>query len=139
MGKNLHYIIEKKINNKWVGIMATDCLFSSVKQNIGELGWFNERLYNFYKNGFPDDASELALHEKARIDGHSHSWLYIKDIYQLWLSVYYPKMGLRGLSRIEALLFEVEFSKFIGINFLGSEDDGFEIDNNLRMLFFFDN
>lgn len=144
MGKNLHYIIEKKINNKWVGIMATDCLFSSVKQNIGELGWFNKKLYYFYNsiddlNGFPDDASELALHEKARIEGHDHSWLYIEDIYQVWLSVYNPEMGLRDLSLNEALLLQVEFSKFIGINFLGSEDDGFEIDNNLRMLFFFDN
>ena len=139
MGKDLHYIIEKRINFKWVGIMATDCLFSSVKDNIKAL----RRRREFFNRindltGFPDDASDLALHEKERIEGHSHSWLYIEDIYQVWLSLYQPSF-MREISLDEALLLEAEFSEFIGVNFFGEEDNGFWINDNLRILFFFDN
>ena len=140
MGKDLHYIVEKRINNKWVGIMATDCLFSSVKNKIKAL----RRSRRFFAcindlTGFPDDASELALHEKERIEGHSHSWLYIEDIYQVWLSLYQPSLRGSNTSLDETLILQAEFSEFIGVNFLGEEDNGFWINDNLRILFFFDN
>jgi len=139
MGKDLHYIVEKTINNKWVGIMATDCLSSTVKNNIKAL----RRRREFFNRindltGFPDDASELALHEKARIEGHSHSWLKITDIYHIWLSLYQPSF-MREISLDETLILQTEFSEFIGVNFLGEEDNGFWINDNLRILFFFDN
>lgn len=139
MGKDLHYIVEKTINNKWVGIMATDCLSSTVKNNIKALRRSRE-FFNRINDltGFPDDASELALHEKARIEGHSHSWLKITDIYHIWLSLYQPSF-MRKISLDETLILQTEFSEFIGVNFLGEEDNGFWINDNLRILFFFDN
>ena len=140
MGKDLHYIVEKTINNKWVGIMATDCLFSTVKNNIKTL----RRSRRFFacindEEGFPDDASELALHEKARIEGHSHSWLKITDIYHIWVCLYHPSLRGSNRSLDETLILQAEFSEFIGVNFLGEEDNGFWINDNLRILFFFDN
>ncbi len=39
----------------------------------------------------------------------------------------------------ETLILQTEFSEFIGVNFLGEEDNGFWINDNLRILFFFDN
>lgn len=83
MGCDIHFILEKKMSGKWVGVQ-TD-YFCSGPARARWYGFFAE-LGMPYRgesgsgeplNGVPDDASETAkaIIEDWKDDGHSHSWL----------------------------------------------------------------
>jgi len=89
MGCDIHYVVEKKSEGVWVGIMATDVNFRPAFQSRRKdpLWQFKERDYQFFAelagvrgngpkpNGFPEDASATTkvLAGEWGCDGHSHS------------------------------------------------------------------
>lgn len=106
MGCDIHFTIEKKINNKWVGVFSTDLTprMPSVSYDHHEIGTMTNvvpamknRNYSFFAalagvrgdgpeaKGVPDNASPLtkAAVESWGTDGHSHSWDKLDDFMTL--------------------------------------------------------
>lgn len=140
MGCDIHFIIEQKVNDKWVGVLSTDALVYR-NRPLGSV-----RNYEFFTKlasvrkednnkevtpqpkGVPDDISDLSkmVIKSLEGDGHSHSWATAKEFCDAFTSSYLDK--------------EEEFSpeKVLGIY---TEEDG-DIHpslDNLRVVFFFDN
>ena len=111
MGCDIHLILEKKVNDKWLGVWATDSLPN---------GWslpITHRNYEFFSNlanvrsekpesnrnrpkGLPSNISELAKISIANIgdDGHSHSYFTVDEFIEIFLKSY-NKDEIDGLIR----------------------------------------
>lgn len=94
MGCDIHFVVEKKINDKWIGIF----------KKWPRSGFVGERDYDFfaeiaavrgssetssYPRFLPEGISDLALAEITHdgTDGHSHSWMTIKEFSEAKLRV----------------------------------------------------
>lgn len=139
MGCDIHYVVEEKIGDKWVGLFE-----NNFQQEA------SERFYRFFGEiaagvryesktshsikGWPDDTSDLANHfnERWRDDGHSHSWLTLQE----FVEAYYRAC--------EKPFSPEAFSCLSDDNLFGGHDFNDEIDEwhpiaNCRVVFFFDN
>lgn len=90
MGCDIHIVIEKKVNDKWLGVYASDIIDIYPNEPKG-----NERWYLFFDKlagvrqrgsipqnttkGFPDDLSELGYYISQEMDGHSPSYCSAKE------------------------------------------------------------
>lgn len=146
MGCDIHYVVERKFNNTWVGVYAKyETPSFLTRREDGPAGdWsarykrapvFSERNYGFFNLlagvrggsgvvpvGLPDDMSELAnvISTEDGSDGHSHSWL----SYREWCHRYALASG-RALTENDRLDW-----------IAGCDDEDFD---NYRVVFWFDN
>lgn len=94
MGCDIHFVVEKKIDGEWIGIM----------RKYPRAGFVGDRDYEFftevagvrgrsdtakYPRFLPEGISKLSLNEiiSYGTDGHSHSWLPIKEFSEIALRV----------------------------------------------------
>lgn len=103
MGCDIHLVLEKQVDNKWVGVDTFQGHHRAkwaLKEN--EYDWSSSvarsrnyrrfaalagvRGYGPSPKGLPNDASDtsLCLSNEWGCDGHSHSWLMIKEAYEIW-------------------------------------------------------
>lgn len=91
MGCDIHFVIERKKNDSsWIGVASTDYGYDPKAR---------DRNYSFFAAlasvrgesdrkpiGLPEDASDLSLAciKDWDSDGHSHSWMGLKEFVELW-------------------------------------------------------
>lgn len=139
MGCDIHFIVEEKIDNKWVGILATDKIvynlrpagvhrnyefFASLAGVRKEVGDSEEP----YPKGLPGDVSELAILciDESNGDAHSHSYCSGKEFCEL-----FKKTSLFIEKKEEKDILGVYVKEFEDCRFPASED--------LRIIYYFDN
>lgn len=131
MGCDIHYILEVKVNKKWVGI-DTNRRFNP--QNTAA-----NRDYGFFTqlasvrgdskrkpNGVPKNASDLSKLwiKQWGVDGHSHSHMSVEDFSSIWKAYHLPNLDSYSRKYPEGELFGLDY----------------EIDKGeYRVIFFFDN
>jgi hypothetical protein len=113
MGCDIHLVVEKKFDKKWVGLwtseddlrMPIDGVFAvhdGSKRPAGNAYWHShrDRNYKFFAllagvrgsgpdpKGIPEDASDLAriYIDQDGSDGHSHSWDMLDDFHEKWIA-----------------------------------------------------
>ena len=107
MGCDIHMVLEREIEGKWIGLHAYPYLSPAALnirrdgyervEDVKSMGWLaNQRNYKLFgaianvrmdspfgyePRGLPDDVSDLAYaaSEEYGPDGHSHSWLLLPD------------------------------------------------------------
>ena len=137
MGCDIHYVVEKKIEGEWIGIMrkypisgfAGDRDYAFFAEIAGVRGVSDTTVYPRF---IPHGISKLALHEITREgpDGHSHSWMSIKEFSESALRVNPDRFQdpYDSAHPWEAL--------FGGPIFLDTDEDKIE---DYRIVFWFDN
>ena len=95
MGCDIHFVVEKKINGRWIGIFKEYPRSGFVKDRdydffaaiAGVRG--SHPLFNNHPRFIPADISELSLYAIAEgsTDDHSHSWMTIKEFSEIALTV----------------------------------------------------
>ena len=136
MGCDIHFVVEKKIGKKWVGIAASD---------HGYRPRGKDRNYEFFGQlagvrydtgikplGEPEDASELTkdcIHRWGP-DGHSHSYCSIMEFVQTWIKA---NNFVDALTEEEYILLD----KCLEMGHLTYEK-AFKLKNG-RVVFWFDN
>lgn len=147
MGCDIHYVIEKKFGDKWIGVHAKyysptpeiDCqekptgdMWSALYSRNQVFGNRNYTFFNLLAGvrgggpaeplGAPEDCSELAraVIDAYDMDGHSHSWLPYKE----WCNCY-------ALASGSALTDNGDMTWLSGVS--KSEMDDY------RVVFYFDN
>jgi len=138
MGCDIHIVLEKKYNSKWIGVHAFP-YYESVKKGY-MFPPATDRNYDRFAalagvrgegpdpKGLPEDASELTLMLVAtrwRNDGHSFSYASLVEATKIFLETGHE-------DAISDLGIKYPENFFFGV---GSED-GFE---NFRIVFWFDN
>lgn len=158
MGADIHIIVERRYNDRWVGIHAcggADQVSHSLYPNDGKsydempklwgAYWKCEgRNYNLFAalagvrgegpepNGIPDDVSDLAemMIDSWGTDGHSHCHYTLRECGVRFMTEYAP----------EKLLDEQRYGwlcSFFG--FINSFVDEADLLDNTRLIIFFDN
>lgn len=133
MGCDIHYILEVKKYDKWVGI-ASDLQYNKdAKADSRDYRFFSELagVRSYEENsrnplGIPVDISDLSRHyiEYMDDDGHSHSYMPLKEFFSIYKSLY-PEENVNS---------DKMFALWL------SEDDEEEATyENYRVVFFFDN
>jgi hypothetical protein len=117
MGCDIHVIVEKKYNGRWVGLSELSGFLKPQRQEDGK--WVTDyishpgraRDYERFAalacvrgegpapKGLPADASELArmLYPMDDSDLHSHSWLGLAKAAEIYLSTEYDQAALHLL------------------------------------------
>lgn len=156
MGCDIHMVVERKWEGRWVGLHAVPYMRTYERDNasaplsVSFHGWdIKNRNYGFFAKlagvrgegpepkGVPDDASDLTLMEidSWGQDGHSHSWCMVQEFYDLfresneWLVV---DTLVEGSARIS-------IDDLLGVSYsdLAEEEKG--VADNYRVVFWFDN
>lgn len=156
MGCDIHFTVERKVKDKWIGVFSTDLtprqpMYSYAKGGY-DLGTLTgcapvagERNYTFFASlagvrgagpdpkGVPDDMSELtsAALDDWGGDGHSHSWDTFEDFMRLHIantsSRTYRALAVEALKGGNGVLDAL---------FWETETDRRE---NMRVIYWFDN
>jgi hypothetical protein len=132
MGCDIHFCIEKKINNKWVMVCRDNGLDRAGSRNYIRFGKLaGVRTEGPDPKGIPDDISEsskLFIDEWGE-DGHSHSYLPITEAAKIFLETEWPEtlaeMGEWARANPASYFFDLE-------DYRGPLSD-------YRLVFFFDN
>ena len=149
MGCDIHIVVEQRYEDKWVGITNSDAVpYDAFNPNP------SARDYRFFgalagvrtngpkPKGMPEDASDLAwlLAEGWDVDGHSHSYMSLKDFISTWLAVHDEKLPIIVKEKLERGTYSVEYDKLIRELSMhvcwGHESE--KIDDT-RVVFWFDN
>lgn len=99
MGCDIHGVVERRVDNKWITVKILGALHRG-KPHAYEFASDAGRSRNYRRfaalagvrgsgpapKGIPDDASETAkyLIERIGVDGHSHSWLSIREAIEIF-------------------------------------------------------
>lgn len=164
MGCDIHLVLEKRHNGKWIGVNPFDsirmnCVVNvppnTKRENLSSYFWWAvaNRNYALFgelagvrgepsthrePNGIPDDASDLARMEIDvwGRDGHSHSHLSVKTFAERWLIAHDQTQQLveDKLSGGMVLLART-VNELFNVN---AEEDGENLDD-YRVIFWFDN
>jgi hypothetical protein len=105
MGADIHFVVEQKHNDKWVGVFSSTGNYDWIptwdaREKASPFWKFTNRNYKFFGSlanvrregpdplGIPADVSDLADMHIAQWsgDGHSHSYLPLKDFVLRWLA-----------------------------------------------------
>lgn len=135
MGCDIHFVIEKKVDDRWIGVASTD---------YGYRPPAKDRNYDFFGKlarvrgegkrdpiGLPRDPSDLSslLVKEWGPDGHSLSWMMIRDFAETCLdSQFKPDLDRREHAIYDFLQLEVN-----------DYEDGSDREENYRVIFLFDN
>lgn len=105
MGCDIHFVVEEKMGNDWVGVYTTENRFSWVNNDDGPaIHLMSRRNYAFFSalagvrgpgpdpNGLPFDASQLTCRLVAYWDGdgHSHGHCSLSDFALKWEFTRHP-------------------------------------------------
>lgn len=136
MGCDIHYVVEKKVEGKWVGQFsewprsgfAADRDYEFFAELVGVRG---KSTRNNYPRFLPPGVSELALTKAIDrgCDGHSHSWMPITEFSEIAVAV----SPSRFKEADKKQPWEALFGNPI---FLNTDDDKIE---DYRVVFWFDN
>lgn len=144
MGCDIHIVLERRVDGAWLGLSAFHSVTTHKRRDDG-LGFAfpvaTSRNYHRFAalagvrgdgpapRGAPDDISGLARFEIGRWgdDGHSHSWLPLKDAARIFLET----TNYDG-----SVNFESYEAKYPECYFFGVEDDDLDA---YRLVFWFDN
>lgn len=118
MGADIHFVVEHKVNEKWIGIFSTD---------YGYYPPAKVRNYKFFALlagvrgdgprvplGIPKDISELAslCADLWKEDGHSHSYMPVTEFAQCWYqSLYSPDLERKQYIVFDALDIDLYFDE----------------------------
>lgn len=121
MGADIHMVLERKYNDKWVGVHAFPYIDREISEaaaavlkaaNVYVPGWVSYtargRNYELFAAlagvrgdgpeplGVPEDASDLAAMEIEHWggDGHSHSYMGLADAFPIFVAHLYPQKVL---------------------------------------------
>lgn len=146
MGCDIHFVVEQKHQDKWVGLLSTEGPFSlpyGARKTLPILQ-FQDRDYEFFGRlagvrrngpqalGVPEDASDLAYMQMTQWDGfgHSHSYCSLRDFVR---AKYIVGIGITELA-IATLKNEDFAARVLNIR----EEDYGPLDD-YRVVFWFDN
>jgi hypothetical protein len=163
MGCDIHMVLEKKHNGKWVGLHTYE---SFGPQGVNAYGKdyasteiqcisykARERHYALFANlagvrgesdfgneprGIPEDASDLTrmLDDDWGSDGHSHSWMSVKEFLSVYGYTLHKNTDRHKEEAVKAVAGETPYLGYFSE--VTCRDDPDEIDQ-LRIVFFFDN
>jgi hypothetical protein len=136
MGCDIHLVLEKRKNGKWVGVdtfqshpldWSSPVARSRNYERFAKLA--NVRGSGPLPRGLPPDASDttILLTDECGSDGHSHSWLPLAEASEIWSQT---QQGLSGYGS------KYPDSYFFGVDTSpGSRDKR----DDYRVVFWFDN
>jgi hypothetical protein len=152
MGADIHFVVEQKHNDKWVGVFSTTGNYDwlppyDIRAKASPLWKFDARDYAFFGRlagvrddgpaplGIPEDASDLAnmYINMWGGDGHSHSYLPLRDFVQCWLA---------GESLIETVCNKMEGNDtaiYQALNLNSAFEEDLAALENSRVVLWFDN
>lgn len=155
MGCDIHIVVERRWEGRWIGV-RTDAWLSSgsyadasselVAPAVGRRNYaFFARLAGVrgtgpVPHGLPDDASDLtlALSEDWEGDGHSHSWLPLKEFADRWCATDEAFIATLAAERLEGKL--SAYARLLDRASIGAFDVYDDIDvDDFRVVFWFDN
>ena len=104
MGCDIHFVVEKKIGDKWVGITTSEVYPTPNCSNFVWRPYAASRNYIRFaalagvrgdgpnKRGVPDDISDLSEYwiDYWDSDGHSHSWGTIEEVVHIFKTAIHP-------------------------------------------------
>lgn len=136
MGCDIHVVLERRWNNRWVGVNKFE--YSKPDRYRAYTRERNYQRFTALANvrghggldprGLPKDISDLTAMEVDGWsgDGHSHSWVTLDDALKIWLDTEFTeRFDKEMLKRI------TDFPKYY---YFGVEDD-----EAYRIVFWFDN
>lgn len=150
MGCDIHMLLEKKHNNKWVGIHKVNDYSHFGKNSRPYDCSIANRDYEFFgllanvrtegptPKGFPIDASEFAIAEKEAWGSDGHSWTsyYLVDFFRIYLAHTKPtEFAAARLENEELSLYLAEFPQLFVLEYVNNIKDL----NIYRMIIWFDN
>lgn len=136
MGCDIHFVVEKKTEAGWVGVASTD---------YGYKPEAKDRNYTFFGKlarvrgegerdpiGLPRDPSVLSniLVDEWGSDGHSLSWMMMRDFVDTWFDSQYP---------IKPDEKRRQFAAYDALGVEAEDNEGTDISNKFRVIFLFDN
>lgn len=128
MGCDIHLSVEKKIDNKWLGVASSQFGYNPAAcirdyKFFAELASVRgESSIGRIPNGIPEDISDLTKIYIEECDGHSFGWATAIDFCNIWSSVQSDKDPQR-----DAYYF------YDALGFIDDDED------NFRIIFWFDN
>jgi hypothetical protein len=136
MGCNMHYILEKKYNGRWVGV-ASDLQYNECAANTRNYKFFSklagvrseEKFPLVQPNGIPEDISDLSkinFYEWGHLK-HSYGYKTLAQFCDIYNSVQFDDDRKYSFTTMMWKLFRISVDP--------TDDD---IDN-YRVVFFFDN
>lgn len=154
MGCDIHIVVERRVGGKWIGVNPMPSI-TTRKIKKDDLGFAmplaTDRNYDRFARlasvrgegekprGLPPDISDLTRLEVAGWggDGHSHSWLSLKDAARIWLETEWLRDKTFDPDSYEAKYPEAHYFGCEAVDAGGSERYG-KIDD-YRVVFWFDN
>jgi hypothetical protein len=148
MGCDIHLVLEQRDGDKWVGVdtfVSHNRAYAKDEMDAYSSPIARQRNYNRFAalagvrgkgpaaRGIPDNASDTArfLVKSWASDGHSHSWLPMKEAAQIWLNTGYHDLK-------DAADFIKKYPECHYFNVDCSEGSGKSADD-FRVVFWFDN
>lgn len=134
MGCDIHGWLEKKVRNKWIGIAP---LKGGTRdrnyERFGKLA--NVRTDGPEAKGLPLDISDSAGYDAEcwDADGHSHSWLTLKEATAIWLETQWVPENPEARRRHQEWVIKYPYSEFFDVE---CDDDKLD---EYRVVFWFDN
>lgn len=155
MGCDIHIVIEKKWGEKWVG-MRTDRSFVRGGYDGKQADWITptvgQRDYGFFARlagvrgggpdplGIPSDASDLtlALTQEWDGDGHSYSYLPLKEFAERWCAADPEFIAVLAAERLRDE--KQAYARLLDRASIGAFDSYDDHDmEDFRVVFWFDN
>lgn len=169
MGCDIHLVVERRHEDRWIGVHA--CPYHK-SRNGTEIYWWavTDRNYELFSKlagvrdyegssaatprGMPDDASDLALMRVADwgSDGHSHSWCSMREALEFWGPYLFNPVTdkMIGANNLQpqtigaGTAHTIEVSVADQVRWAAAEQFGIDLEDdedldNYRVIYFFDN
>lgn len=155
MGCDIHIVVERKWKGRWVGL-RTDQGFARGGYNSAETDWvypdIGQRNYAFFARlagvrgdgpeplGIPGDASDLTLMLTSQWegDGHSHSYLPLKEFAERWCAKDEAFITTMAAERLDGK--DWAYARLLDRASIGTFDPYDDMDvEDFRVVFWFDN
>ena len=149
MGCDIHIVIEQKYGSNWIGIINSESIPYGTLDPDPTM-----RNYQFFAalagvrgdgpepKGIPEDASGLSrMYIEGRDkDGHSHSYMPLKDFISTWLSVHDDVLPIVTKEKLRGDTYRAEYNKVVrglSMNTIWTYES--EKIDDIRVVFWFDN
>lgn len=141
MGCDIHYVLEKRVGAKWVGILWTDYSDRSLAKQrdygfFGKLAGVRGEPAGRWPKMIPPDISDLSLYAIAKDgpDGHSHSWLSLREFCQ----AYVEAQNADAFQERKKVDPDEPWQGLLGL-YIDENERGEETPDDYRLIFWFDN
>jgi hypothetical protein len=146
VGCDIHFVLERKVNGKWLGLLSEHPRdIAAASRNYAAFAELASVRGNSSKHRVPRfipyDISDLALYRVAKdgTDGHSHSYLPLRDFCQAYLDAddLMNASGFAAVPKVAERHKDEPWESLFGIYIEDEAEDGTPED--YRVIFWFDN